>query len=83
MRSIAAFLAGDIDAARRVELDLPETGVCRASRVLPEAADAASSCCTPETPQGACCPAKPELAEAKPCCGSVSHREVAQVEPAE
>lgn len=28
VRSIAAELAGDIEAARRVELDLPETGVC-------------------------------------------------------
>jgi thioredoxin reductase len=28
VRSIAAALAGDLDAARRVELDLPETGVC-------------------------------------------------------
>lgn len=28
VRSIAAFLAGDAEAARRVELVLPETGVC-------------------------------------------------------
>ena len=28
VRSIAAELAGDIEAARRVELVLPETGVC-------------------------------------------------------
>lgn len=28
VRSIAAWLAGDLEAARRVELDLPETGVC-------------------------------------------------------
>jgi hypothetical protein len=30
VRSIAAHLAGDIAAARRVELVLPETGVCSA-----------------------------------------------------
>jgi hypothetical protein len=30
-RSVAAMLAGDVEAARRVELDLPETGVCRTS----------------------------------------------------
>ena len=33
VRSIAAYLAGDLEAARRVELVLPETGVC--SSTLP------------------------------------------------
>ncbi|MFJ5624852.1 NAD(P)-binding domain-containing protein [Peribacillus loiseleuriae] len=28
IRSIAAFLAGDVESAKRVELSLPETGVC-------------------------------------------------------
>lgn len=28
VRSIVAYLTGDIEAARKVELDLPETGVC-------------------------------------------------------
>lgn len=28
VRSIVAYIAGDIEAARKVELDLPETGVC-------------------------------------------------------
>jgi hypothetical protein len=28
VRSVVAHLAGDAEAARRVELDLPETGVC-------------------------------------------------------
>jgi hypothetical protein len=51
-RSIAAFIAGDIEAARRVELDLPQTGVCSSSRVLLAEAEAASSCCAHETPQG-------------------------------
>lgn len=37
VRSIAAEVAGDHDAARRVQLVLPETGVC--------STDAASSCC--------------------------------------
>jgi glycine/D-amino acid oxidase-like deaminating enzyme len=40
VRSIAAALAGDDDAARRVELDLPETGVCITNR-----APAKTSCC--------------------------------------
>jgi len=65
VRSIAAFLAGDIEAARRVELVLPETGVCSADRP-----SAGAACCTPTTPQGACCPPKPALPAAAPCCGS-------------
>ncbi|WP_026932150.1 FAD-dependent oxidoreductase [Glycomyces tenuis] len=34
VRSIAAALAGDREAADRVELDLPETGVCSSERAL-------------------------------------------------
>jgi thioredoxin reductase len=62
VRSIAAALAGDIEAAARVELELPETGVCtvRPARV---AAISAPSCCggpppAPET--DACCHADSE-----------------------
>jgi hypothetical protein len=44
-RSVAAALAGDWEAARRVELELPETGVCSG----PVAAGGAevASCCGP------------------------------------
>jgi thioredoxin reductase len=43
-RSVVAALAGDLEAARRVELTLPETGVCSG----PVTAGAvASSCCGP------------------------------------
>ena len=66
VRSIAASLAGDIAGARRVELVLPETGVCKTDWAP---AAAAASCCTPETPQGVCCAPKPELAATAPCCG--------------
>lgn len=54
MRSIAAELAGDHDAARRVELELPETGVC-VTDTAP--GDAASACCGGPAPQAsnACC----------------------------
>ncbi len=45
VRSIAAELAGDHDAARKVELVLPETGVCNGPAV--SAAPAASGCCAP------------------------------------
>ena len=56
-RSVVAAIAGDWDAARRVELVLPETGVCSLNS---SAAAAISACCAPAgTPatvsQGSCC----------------------------
>ena len=52
VRSIAADIAGDRKAAERVELVLPETGVCSRS-----AAPDASQCCGGPAPSGvdACC----------------------------
>jgi hypothetical protein len=41
VRSVVAAIAGDWAAARRVELVLPETGVCSTDRD----SDATSSCC--------------------------------------
>lgn len=70
VRSIAAHLAGDHAAAAAVELDLPETGVC-STGVAPRplgATSAGPGCCTPQTAQGVCCAAKPELAPSAPCC---------------
>lgn len=52
VRSIAAELAGDVESARRVELVLPETGVC--SR--------------PATLQDTGCCAGPAKAEVSACC---------------
>jgi glycine/D-amino acid oxidase-like deaminating enzyme len=58
VRSIAAWLAGDSDAARRVELDLPQTGVCSGASV-----EIAASCCAtaaePAIAASACCIASP------------------------
>ncbi|AII03982.1 NAD(P)-binding domain-containing protein [Rhodococcus opacus] len=53
VRSIAAALAGDHDAAARVELTLPETGVCGGAGVFddPEPATAEGGCCSAPTPQ--------------------------------
>ncbi|MFI1148293.1 NAD(P)-binding domain-containing protein [Streptomyces sp. NPDC020817] len=47
VRSIAAHLAGDQEAAERVELTLPETGVCGGAGLFdePEAAEATSGGC--------------------------------------
>jgi hypothetical protein len=72
VRSIAAEIAGDREAARRVELVLPETGVCNGPAPSLDGADGttASGCCAPSTapPAGGCgAPAKP--ATAGTCCG--------------
>ncbi|MFC8042829.1 NAD(P)-binding domain-containing protein [Nocardia sp. NPDC057353] len=47
VRSVAAELAGDHEAARRVELTLPETGVCGGAGVFddPAADTAGGGCC--------------------------------------
>ncbi|MDX2273953.1 MAG: NAD(P)-binding domain-containing protein [Hyphomonadaceae bacterium] len=62
VRSVIAELAGDHEAARRVELVLPETGVCSTSSVIGAKAQA---CCGPNgeaaeiviepAPKAACC----------------------------
>ena len=65
VRSIAAFVACDPEAERRVRLVPPQTGMCSTDR----APDAAASCCTPATPQGVCCDAKPERVAEAPCYG--------------
>ena len=56
VRSIAAALAGDNEAAARVELTLPETGVCGGAGVFddpdtPAAADESVGCCAAPDPQ--------------------------------
>ncbi len=48
-RSVAAMIAGDRTGALRVELDLPETGVCKSDL----GADEAPGCCSPA--KSACC----------------------------
>ncbi len=76
-RSVAAYLAGDEEAARRVELELPETGVCGGPAVVAETAQAPAcrlptAAAAPEAP-GCCGPASPPPPAvplpAKGCCG--------------
>ena len=57
VRSIAADIAGDKEAAARVELELPETGVC--TRVGVEGGAVSSGCCGGPAPAAAdaCCAA--------------------------
>ncbi|MEU7646320.1 NAD(P)-binding domain-containing protein [Streptomyces huasconensis] len=77
VRSVAAAIAGDLDSADRVELTLPETGVCGGAGLFdtPDAADADGGCCAP-APQlvqlgaPAAVRAAAEEAPAGGCCGS-------------
>jgi thioredoxin reductase len=47
VRSVAAAIAGDREAAERVELVLPETGVCSGGGLLDETDTAQTGCCGP------------------------------------
>ncbi len=60
VRSIAADIAGDRAAAERVELELPETGVCTRGGVESGVAEATSCCGTPApVPSTGCCGPRP------------------------
>lgn len=63
VRSIAAFLAGDLDAAHDVQLDLPETGVCSSNLVAEPVVEGAGGCCGGPAPAtvDACCAADAEV----------------------
>ncbi|MEU7279820.1 NAD(P)-binding domain-containing protein [Streptomyces sp. NPDC045431] len=80
VRSVVAAIAGDLDAADRVEITLPETGVCGGAGLFdaPDAqGDDADGCCAP-APEliqlGAAttvsAPARTEEAPSGGCCGS-------------
>ena len=47
VRSVAAELANDHEAAARVELTLPESGVCGGSGLLDQPTESAGGCCGP------------------------------------
>ncbi|MGW3496592.1 FAD-dependent oxidoreductase [Streptomyces sp. NPDC001020] len=49
VRSVVAAIAGDLESADRVELTLPETGVCGGAGLFdaPEVGQASGGCCTP------------------------------------
>lgn len=74
-RSVVAAIAGDLSAADRVELELPETGVCSLDSA-PEGA--ATGCCGPApqavavavaTSKRSCGPAAAPPAQPARCCG--------------
>lgn len=81
VRSIAAALAGDIEAADNVHLVLPETGVC-SGRPKPDADVASSGCCGGPAPADvdACCvqDAEAKATTGKACgCGTAAPPEPA------
>lgn len=84
VRSVVAALAGDWESARRVELKLPETGVCITHFEEEDAVDAESACCgsgeaaSAPAAAGGCgagsCSSEPSTpalvaADAAGCCG--------------
>ena len=79
-RSVVAAIAGDIEAADRVELLLPETGVCSSNL-----GDAGGSCCGIESPTPATIeeptPPAPVVASAG-CCATSSATDPAGSESA-
>ncbi|GAA2561089.1 MULTISPECIES: NAD(P)-binding domain-containing protein [Streptomyces] len=77
VRSVAAAIAGDLDSADRVELTLPETGVCGGAGLFdaPDTRQTDGGCCAPApqlvqlgTPAAA--GAATEETPAGGCCGS-------------
>ncbi|CCF20359.1 putative secreted protein precursor; FAD-dependent pyridine nucleotide-disulphide oxidoreductase domain; putative monooxygenase (ArsO-like) [Pseudorhizobium banfieldiae] len=71
VRSVVAELAGDAVAARRIELVLPETGVCSVSP-SPSTSSTSTGCCGGPAPSAvdACCVADAEAkAEGRSGCG--------------
>lgn len=85
VRSVVARLAGDEAAARRVELVLPETGVCGAP--LPLLEQAGAGCCGGPATEGAdaCCVADADAkAAGKAGCGCTqpAHAEPTHAGPA-
>ncbi|MEV7177616.1 NAD(P)-binding domain-containing protein [Kitasatospora sp. NPDC093679] len=75
VRSVAAQLAGDHEAAARVELTLPETGVCGGAGLFDEPgaarSDGGGCCSVPAAPQLITLGAAPEpagAAETNGCC---------------
>jgi thioredoxin reductase len=67
-RSVVAALSGDMEAAERVELVLPETGVCSTRPIASRVAALSSSCCVQSPAKASCCGTVPEPAAVEACC---------------
>lgn len=82
VRSVVAAVAGDWEAARRVELVLPETGVCITQFAEEDGAETSDACCGPtpvasasaiESPAGSGCCGGPAPVGADACCVRDAH----------
>jgi len=86
VRSVAAYLAGDVKAADEVRLVLPETGVCSTNFTAPHEAEKAECCGGPAVAEvDACCSedAEAKAAGAAGCgCGSRAANPAPAKEPA-
>ncbi|OIJ69747.1 NAD(P)-binding domain-containing protein [Streptomyces mangrovisoli] len=72
VRSVVAAIAGDIESADRVELTLPETGVCGGAGLFdaPEADQTDGGCCAPAPQLIALGTAAPSEENSGGCCGA-------------
>lgn len=77
VRSIAAYLTGDYEAADKIELHLPETGVCSTDFILDT--DSEEACCGPApNEEDSCCVEYVNAkAEGKSGCGCSTEGETA------
>lgn len=82
VRSITAYLAGDYEAADRIELKLPETGVCTTDFILDAESDAKTCCGGPAAEDSDACCAEDEKAKAdgESGCGCGTATETATVQ---
>jgi thioredoxin reductase len=74
-RSVVAMLTGDVDAAARVELALPETGVCSTAVVTSGAAACGTAAVGAESATATGC-ASPVVAQTTACCGGPAPQDV-------
>lgn len=84
VRSVVAAIAGDLAAADRVELELPETGVCALSPA--ESSVSSGSCCGPapavvRSPEEASGPSAAAVRGESKSCGTPSTQTVAVTAP--
>ena len=75
VRSVVLALTGDWEAARQIELVLPETGVCHSNRGEADQDGDALACCTPAAvaagaaaEESSCCGPAAEAAGKAACC---------------
>ena len=79
VRSVVLALTGDWEAARQIELVLPETGVCNSNRGEVDETGDALACCSPvavaagtAAQESSCCGPAAEAAGKAACCSPAS-----------